>query len=219
MKRALDVGGLLDAGIDVMEKRRKVKHETYNKWLVQYDREYQTKTWLDCETEMDAGSKVVNKLKCRICTKHSDRITGRRNFSDKWIVGADCVKTTNIRDHSKSDQHIHAMNLERRDQAQAQGLGAAVYAPIVQSLQTLPDEERDKLKKKFDIAYFVATEHLAFTKYEKICDLEVRHGVELGDSYRNRNACKDFIHSISESMKQNLATTVSSAGFFSILIA
>ena len=35
MKRALDVGGLLDAGIDVMEKRRKVKHETYNKWLVQ----------------------------------------------------------------------------------------------------------------------------------------------------------------------------------------
>ena len=28
------------------------------------DREYQTKTWLDCETEMDAGSKVVNKLKC-----------------------------------------------------------------------------------------------------------------------------------------------------------
>ena len=52
------------------------------------------------------------------------------------------------------------MNLERRDQAQAQGLGAAVYAPIVQSLQTLPDEERDKLKKKFDIAYFVATEHL-----------------------------------------------------------
>ena len=104
MKRALDVGGLLDAGIDVMEKRRKVKHETYNKWLVQYDREYQTKTWLDCETEMDAGSKVVNKLKCRICTKHSDRITGRRNFSDKWIVGADCVKTTNIHDHSKSER-------------------------------------------------------------------------------------------------------------------
>ena len=93
-----------------------------------------------------------------------------------------------------------------------------MYAPIVQSLQTLPDEERDKLKKKFDIAYFVATEHPAFTKFEKICDLEVRHGVELGDSYRNRNACKDFIHSISKSMKQNLATTVSSAGFFSILM-
>ena len=66
--------------------------------------------------------------------------------------------------------------------------------------------------------YFVATVHLAFTKYEKICDLGVRHGVELSDSYRNRNACKDFIHSISESMKQNVATTVSSARFFSILM-
>ena len=48
-----------------MEKRR-VKYETYSKWLVQYDREYQTKTWLDCETQMDAGSKVVNELKCLI---------------------------------------------------------------------------------------------------------------------------------------------------------
>ena len=35
---------------DVMEKRRKVKYATYSKWLVQYDREYHTKTWLDCET-------------------------------------------------------------------------------------------------------------------------------------------------------------------------
>ena len=97
---------------------------------MQYDREYQTKTWLDCETQIDAGSKVVNKLKCGICTKHSDRITGRRNFSDKWIVGADCVKTTNIRDHSKTDQHIHTMNLERRDQAQAQGLGATPHCTV-----------------------------------------------------------------------------------------
>ena len=42
---------------------------------------------------MDAGSKVVNKLKCRICTKHSDRITRRgictkpRNFSDNGLLG------------------------------------------------------------------------------------------------------------------------------------
>ena len=31
-------------------KRRKVKHETYQKWVGQYDRECRAVTWLDCET-------------------------------------------------------------------------------------------------------------------------------------------------------------------------
>ncbi len=38
-------------------KRRKVKHETYKKWVTQYDRDCQTVTWLDCETSIEAGVK------------------------------------------------------------------------------------------------------------------------------------------------------------------
>ena len=65
--------------------------------VVQYDSECKTKTWLDCKTELEAGYKIVTKLKCRVsvcvrvcvcvcvCVKHSDRITGRRNISDqRW---------------------------------------------------------------------------------------------------------------------------------------
>ena len=147
-----------------------------------------------------------------MCVKNNDRITGRRNFSDKWIVGADCVKTSNIRD--QSDQHVHAMNLEKKEWAQENGLVTAQYAP--QALYTLPEEERDRLSKKFDIAYFVATEHLAFRKYEKLCELEIRHGVELGVSCQHRNACKEFIHYIAESIKENVVKAVLSAGFFSL---
>ena len=82
-------------------KRRKVQHETYQKWVKQYDRDCQRVTWLDCETGTERGVKVVTKLKCRVCTKYRERILGRKNFSEKWISGADSVRTTNVLDHAK----------------------------------------------------------------------------------------------------------------------
>ena len=142
-----------------------MKHATYKGWLTQYDREYQTVTWLDCETSVDDGAKLVTQLKCRVCTKFKERIAGRKNYSEKWITGANSVRTTNLVDHAKSEQHAHAMNLLRKERAQAQGAPATVYAPIAQSLHTLSDEELKKVRKKFDVAYFVATEQLAFRKY------------------------------------------------------
>ena len=148
-------------------KRRKVKHDTYQKWLKQYDRECQTVTWLDCETSIDGGVKLMTKLKCRVCTKYRDRILGQKNFSDKWISGADSVRTTNVVDQAKSDQHVHTMNLLRKEQAQPQGASVASYAPIAQSLNTLSEDERRMLRTKFDITYFVATEHFAYLKYPK----------------------------------------------------
>ena len=71
-------------------KRRKEKHDNYKQGVVQCDRDGQTVTWLDCET----------------------------NFSEKWI---DSVRTTS--DHSKSDQHLHAINLHRKELAQTQNMG------------------------------------------------------------------------------------------------
>ena len=103
-----------------------------------------------------------------------------------------------MKDLAQSDQHTHAMQLLKKEQGRAAGLGAASYAPIAQALSKLPAEERDRLKKKFDIAYFVATEKLAFTKYPNICEFEARHGVELGTSYLNKSAGRTFYHYIAK---------------------
>jgi len=64
---------------------------------------------------------VVTRLKCKVCTKHKARISGRKHFSNKWIEGAESVRTSNIRDHANADQHIHAMEIQQREQAQAKG--------------------------------------------------------------------------------------------------
>ena len=57
--------------------------------------------------------KIVTKLKCKVCAKHKLRVNGRKHFSTKWTEGADSMKISNIRDHAKADQHIHAMEIEK----------------------------------------------------------------------------------------------------------
>ena len=90
-------------------KRRKVSHATYTTLKRDLDRECSTMSWLDCETQVSARKKVVTKLLCSVCKKFRARIEHRRNFSERWIIGADSVRTSNIRDHSRADQHVHAM--------------------------------------------------------------------------------------------------------------
>ena len=161
-------------------KRRCVSNDTFVKWQREYDREWQTLSWLDCESGLECGKKLVTKLSCSVCTKYLDQFKGRKNFSEKWITGAESLRTPNIKDHAQCEQHKHAMTLMRREQARSKGLGATSYAPIARALCTLPDDETKRLRHKFDIAYFVATEKLSFKKYPKLCEPEARHGVDIG---------------------------------------
>ena len=50
------------------------------------------------------------------------------------------------------------MNLLKKEQAEASGSGICSFAPIARALSHLPDEEKEQLRRKFDIAYFIALE-------------------------------------------------------------
>ena len=100
---------LLPVPVPVPEaKRRAASYDTYKKWVSELDKSLQTLTWLDCETKSEGGKRVVSKLKCKICEKFVSKICGRKHFSDKWIVGADSVRSSNIKDHAECDQHTEA---------------------------------------------------------------------------------------------------------------
>ena len=68
-----------------------------------------------------------------------------------------------------------------------EGASSSGICKFVQ-LQGLSEEHKDRLRRKFDIAYFVAKNKLAFSKYPSICELETRHGVDIGTAYINENA-------------------------------
>ena len=197
-------------------KRRKVTHETFKKWMRDLDSACQTMSWMTCETVTEGRQKVISKLKCKVCDKHKSKLNGRKHFSDRWIVGAESLKTNNIRDHASCEQHQEAMLLEKKEQAR--GRGELLTGPIVKALTTLSDGERQQLRAKFDIAYLGATEKIDFTKYPKICELEVKHGVQLGSSYLNMESGKTFTHYIAESKREELIRKIVKAKFFSILM-
>ena len=59
-------------------------------------------------------------------------------------------------------------------------------------LQEIPEDTKSKLRKKFEIEYFVATQKLEYSKYPAICEVEKHHGVYIGSKYLNNNAYKIF---------------------------
>jgi len=76
---------------DQQFKKREVTFFTYKKWLTELDRCHQTISWLDCDTRQSDGRRIITRIKCRVCTKHKARISGRKHFSNKWIEGAESI--------------------------------------------------------------------------------------------------------------------------------
>jgi len=66
----------------------------------------------------------------------------------------------------------------------------------------LSDVDHARMRKKFDISYLMAKEGIAFKKFAPVCNLESRHGVELGHAYRTAPSAKLFSHYIAEAVCQ-----------------
>ena len=56
-----------------------------------------------------------------------------------------------------------------------------------------------KKKMKFETTYFTAKEELPITKFKKICALEVKNGVQLGEVYANDTSACVMIDVIGDS--------------------
>ena len=161
-------------------QKRAVSYETIKNWRMDLDRDYQTVSWLDCDTVSEGGKKAVKRLKCSVCSKFKASIRGRRNFSERWIIGAaDSVRKRNVKDHAQPDQHAHAMLL-RKEQGRAAGLRVASYALLHRHCPSYLQKRKASLGRCLTyVVYFVTTEKLPFTKYPGICELEARHGVDI----------------------------------------
>ena len=90
------------------------------------------------------------------------------------------------------------MSLLQRENA-ALRVSTSSFAPIAAALNTLGDDERETLRRMFDIAYLLGKEKLSFLKYPAICEVKVRHGVNLGSAYKMETASKMFTDYIAES--------------------
>jgi hypothetical protein len=167
--------------------KRQVSLETFKKWQRTYEKDYRSLSWLRCDTDND--SKLhVSILWCLLCRKYENKIAGHKNFSKSWIDGSLNHKTSNISDHAKSEQHKSAMMLFNQDEARSRNEPITTYSPIARGILSIDPVVKERVMKKFDIAYLIAKEHVPFVKYPAIHELEERHGVDLGSTYRNRDS-------------------------------
>ena len=133
-------------------------------------------------------------------------------------MGAESICTSNIHDHAKAEQHVHAMNLLKTEHAIQSGSDPTTCAPIARAVYQLTDTEKDQLRHKSDITYFTAIEKLSFRKYLQLCELEAHHGVAIRSTYTNEIGCKTFIHYKAESRRLQLFDRLTQAKFFSLLM-
>lgn len=197
------------------QPRRQAKKETFLKWQRAYEKDHQSMAWL--RADMDTQDKsLVSTLWCVVCRRYESQLNGNKNFSKAWIDGSSNHKTSNITDHAATDQHKSAMMLLRKDQAKSRNEPITTYSPIARSLfsSTMDPIVKEQVKKKFEISFVFAKEHIPFSKYPMIHELEEKHGVDLGSTYKNRDAPRNFVHYHCRNSKAG----VSSLSFFSTLL-
>ena len=144
---------------------------------------------------------------CTVCEE-------RPNLSDSSsaFFSGGCVnfKLESLRSHAGSVGHKGATDAIR---VAANPREAA----IPRALRQLNKDVALKLQKLFDTAYFVAKLEMPFMTYPHLCRLEEKHCIELGQTYRNDKACKDFVLAISQQFKDELGQELQRARFLSVM--
>ena len=139
--------------------------KSIDKWITEYDKELNTSTWLKY-TVVDCLH--VDSLMCSVCTRFKSKLQGMRNYNPAFVEGSKNLQTSSFKDHVTSIMHVRAMSMLKK-----RGDDVTEYAPIMKAL--LDKSTEVMLKRKFDIAYFIAKEKLAFTKMKPLYNL----GMEL----------------------------------------
>ena len=126
--------------------------------------------WLTVEK---LGREHVALLKCAVCGRFEEKLRGCRNYNSAFVVCTANLRVSAVKDHAAMEMHKRSMMLLRKSRSK----NVEEYAPIAKALSTLDLDTASKMKRKFEIAYMLCKEGLAFTKMEAVCELEEKHGV------------------------------------------
>lgn len=194
-------------------KKRAVSVKTVQNWISQNDKQFETASWLKYDV---VNREHVSAVKCSVCIRFQERIYSCRNYNSAFITGSTNLRCSAFKDHAVTEMHRRAMNLFRRSQCQDEREYNQRHAPIARALLTIDVDTAARLKNKFELTYFLCKESIAFKKMASLCELEEKHGVDLGSGYKNNQACSVFVKYIAQDFRQQLANTLTEAKFFSL---
>jgi hypothetical protein len=143
-----------------------------------------------------------------------DQLISMRNYRPSYVEGTDNLRSSSFKDHACTEMHKKAMVLLKRQQS----TNVVEYAPIAKAIlgPKIDSVESERLRKKFDVAYVIAKESLAFSKMPVLVNMEERHGVDVGTKHKGDHACAEFVQFIAADLKEKLMSHVNSVKFFSV---
>ena len=135
-----------------------------------------------------------------------------KNFKPTFIDDSSNILISVVKDLAATDMHAYAMHLLKKQQSSS----VVDYVPIAKCFTkaSMDQSTLAKTKKKFDISYMIAKEKLAFTKMKPICELEERHGVDLGVGYRRNHSLATFVSFIAKEQINCLLNSLSKTSSF-----
>ncbi len=75
---------------------------------------------------------------------------------------------------------------------------------------------KEQVKKKFELSFDFAKEHIPFSKYPVIHELEEKHGVNLASTYKNRDSPRNFVDYIAEAQRLAFHRSICSQNFYGV---
>ena len=159
----------------------------------------------------------MDTLWCHACRVYESKICGIKNFSRAWILGSTNHKTSNImttqRENHTEQQCRFLRKIRPGREMQLQPITS--YSPIAQSLYSpsMSPVVRERVRKKFELSFVLAKEHIPFSKYPAIHELEERHSVDLGATYKNKDSARNFVYYIAESQRKQLHASLATCHF------
>ncbi|CAB4004512.1 zinc finger 862-like [Paramuricea clavata] len=177
---------------DSSTKKRVLKLATVKRWINEDLAKDNGSIWMHYEANKQEH---VENLYCKICQKYKEQICTMKDFSYAWINGSKNLK----------------LSIECKRSCKFEVSHSGI--PITRKRDIM----KEQIKKKFELAYFVAKKELPFTMYEDLVTLEKHHGVDIGNAYVNRIECADFIDYHGEYLSKTLTNDLKEAKFYSVL--
>jgi len=171
--------------------------------------------WLQLNIDPTNKSNV-SSLVCKVCKKFEDRINSMKSFNEAWVRDGSkrlllhaAIEHAESEPHKKAyDLHLKGQGLSIRQRSEVIETSNPNSGGVVRGLDAMKQKDFEKTKKKFETMYFVIKEELPITKFAKILELEERHGVILGNAYRNSMSGSIMIDFIGKWLSNNLKNTL-----------
>lgn len=175
----------------------KVSATTMKKWQTEFQ-------WLRTE-ETDDGKRSMFCVVCRACAPRGLGLSGTT-----FVKGTFHFKHETLKKYDESKVHTDACAMDTAVKNRSN-------CPLEKAIKKMPDAIYLKMNSIFNTAYMVAKEDYSISDFEKICKLQKKNGLSLGETYMNDKAGKLFINYIAKDIRQEIRNDIEQSDFFSLM--